>query len=225
VATSLALAAWAALFWFLLVTGRTALYLSSRTAWVVPMGAIVLTIAAIGRLLTARTEHLEPLQRRHAVAVGFVILPVVAVLALPPATLGSFAASRRSVSSGIVAGGRQVSATGAITLVDVAASNWSKEGQRALVRRAGSTVTFTGIVTERPGLPADEFYLTRFIISCCVADALSVSVRVVGAPPGRFAQDDWVRVTGTMFPVGQEVIVAATAVEGIPEPADPYLNP
>ncbi|MGH2738157.1 MAG: hypothetical protein ACRDHH_05020 [Actinomycetota bacterium] len=41
-------------------------------------------------------------------------------------------------------------------------------------------------MTRREGSPADEFVLTRFIVSCCVADALSVQVRVVGAPPGRF---------------------------------------
>ena len=46
VATGLALAAWGALFWTLLVTGRTYLYLSSRTAWLVPLGAVIFTVAA-----------------------------------------------------------------------------------------------------------------------------------------------------------------------------------
>lgn len=224
VAAGAALAAWAAVFWFLLVSGRTQLYLGARTAWVVPLGAIALTLAAAGRLATARTDHREPLRRREAWGLGLVALPAVLVLALPPTSLGAFAASRRSVSAGFVSSTGDV-ATGELTLVDVASADWSREGQRALIRRAGEQVSFVGFVTEREGLPADEFYLTRFIVSCCVADALSVQVRVVGAPPGRFRQDEWVRVDGSIYPVGQEVLVAATSVASVPEPEDPYLNP
>ena len=54
VATGLVLGAWAGLFWFLLATERWSLYLSTRTFWVVPTGAILLTIATVGRLATAR---------------------------------------------------------------------------------------------------------------------------------------------------------------------------
>ena len=57
VATGAVLGAWASLFWFLLVTDRWSLYLSTRTFWVVPTGAILLTIAAVGRLMTARVPR------------------------------------------------------------------------------------------------------------------------------------------------------------------------
>lgn len=224
VAAGVALAAWAVAFWFLLLSGRTQLYLGSRTEWVVPLGAVALTLAAAGRLWTARTDHRERLRTRDAWGFAVVALPAVLVLALPPASLTSFAASRRSVSAGFVSTTGDPS-SGEITLVDVAASDWSSEGQRALVRRAGEQVSFVGFVTEREGLAADEFYLTRFIVSCCVADALSVQVRVVDAPPGRFRQDQWVRVDGAIYPVGHEVIVAASGIEPVAEPADPYLNP
>jgi uncharacterized repeat protein (TIGR03943 family) len=222
-ATSAVLAAWAALFWYLLASGRSALYLSSRTAWVVPMGAIVLTIAAAGRLLTARAGKPEPLAGRTAWGLGLIVLPAVLVLVLPPGALGSYAASRRSaVSAGVVPS--EGVASGEITLVDVAAAKWSKDTLRQLVRRAGARVAFVGFVTEDPGAPADEFVLTRFIVSCCVADALSVQVRVVGAPPGEFRQDQWVRVTGSLYPLGPEMIVDASSVEKVPRPARPYLN-
>ena len=57
--------AWAGLFWFLFVTGRTSLYLSTRTSWLVPTGAAILTVAAIGRLATARAATTEPLEPRR----------------------------------------------------------------------------------------------------------------------------------------------------------------
>ena len=219
-----ALAAWGALFWFLLLSGRTSLYLSSRTAWVVPVGAILLTISAAGRLASARTSRPEPVSRRTTWGLGFVVLPVIAILALPPATLGAFAASRRSLSSGLVGVAPNVAAGGPVTLASVAAAGWSDEARRSLVERAGTGVTFEGIIARREGQPADEFMLTRFIISCCVADALGVQVRVVGSPPGGFRTDEWVRVSGTFYPVGREVVVDAETVEHIPRPKSPYLN-
>ncbi|MGH2692795.1 MAG: TIGR03943 family putative permease subunit, partial [Actinomycetota bacterium] len=197
---------------------------SSRTAWVVPVGAILLTIAAIGRLATARTDDPHPLGRGTAWGVGFVLLPVVAILVLPPAALGSYAASRRSLSSGLVATAPDLASGGQVTLASVAAAGWSEDARRSLVRRAGSKVSFEGIVARRDGQAANEFMLTRFIVSCCVADALSVQVRVVGAPPGRFDEDDWVRVSGAFYPVGKEVVVDASEIEPIPQPDDPYLN-
>jgi uncharacterized repeat protein (TIGR03943 family) len=224
IAQAVALAAWAGLFWFLLLADRTSLYLSSRTAWVVPVGAILLTLAAVGRLATARTPNAGPLGRSTVWAVGFVLLPVVAILVLPPAALGSYAASRRSLSSGLVASGPELEAGDAVTLAAVAAAGWSDDARRSLVARAGSQVSFEGIVTKRDGQAADEFMLTRFIVSCCVADALSVQVRVVGAVPGEFEEDDWVRVEGAFYPVGQEVVVDASDIEPIPQPNDPYLN-
>lgn len=223
VATGAVLAVWAVVFWWLLLTGRSALYLSSRTAWVVPLGAVVLTVAAAGRLATARAERREPLAARTAWGLGLIVLPAVLVLALPPAALGSYAAARRSaVTAGVVPD--ETVATGEISFVDVAAAKWSKETLAQLVHRAGTEVSFVGFVTEDPGAAADEFVLTRFIVSCCVADALSVQVRVVGAPPGGFEEDQWVRVTGSLYPLGHEMIVDASSVDPVPRPARPYLD-
>ena len=225
-ASTMTLAAWAALFWFLMATDRTSLYLSSRTDWVVPVGATILTIATIGRLSSARTTQREELGSRDAWTAGVIVLPVVIVLALPPASLSSFAASRRSSfsSAGFTTSAGDV-AEGELSLADVAGALRSGDAMSALATRAGSEVGFTGFVTRDGSTPADEFVLTRFLISCCVADALSVEVRVVGAPPGRFEKDDWVRVTGKIYPVGGEVILDAAEVEAVPRPDKPYLNP
>jgi putative membrane protein len=219
------MAAWAGLLWFLEISGRTAFYLSSRTSWVVPMGAIILTVATMGRLASARSRP-AALSGREALALGAIVIPVVAVLVLPQASLSSFAASRRSsfVGAGFVASAEDIAA-GELSLPDVAGALRTTEGKKALVARAGDEVSFVGFVTRDDGTAADEFTLTRFLISCCVADALSVEVRVVGAPPGQFKEDEWVRVTGDLYPLGEEVAVDATDVEKVPRPKRPYLNP
>ncbi len=226
IAAAAALAAWAVLFWFLMASERTFLYLSSRTDWLVPVGAVLLTLATAGRAASLRSRAPEPLDTRNAITTGLIILPVVIVLALPPASLTSFAASRRSSfsSAGFTASVEDV-AEGELSLGDVAGAMRSEESMKALIARAGSEVDFTGFVTRESTTPADEFVLTRFLISCCVADALSVEVRVVGAPPGEFEEDEWVRVTGKIYPLANEVIVDATDVEKVKRPKRPYLNP
>ena len=226
VLSALALATWAGLFWFLLLTDRTSLYLSSRTAWVVPMGAIVLSIATLGRLLSSRVEAPEPVSRKEVGGLALIMVPVVTVVSLPAASLDSFAASRRSsLTSGSFVSSAEDIASGELTLVDVSGATRSREAMRALVQRAGEQVSFTGFVTRDETTPPNEFVLTRFLISCCVADALSANVRVVGAIPGEFKEDEWVRVEGAMYPLGREVIVDVSEIVGVPRPEHPYLSP
>jgi putative membrane protein len=224
--TGLALAAWAGLFWFVLATGRTGLYLSSRTAWVVPMGAVLASTAAVLRLASARTMQPEQLTGRERWALGVVVLPVVILLAMPPATLGTYSAGRRSgfVGSGVSASEGSLD-SGTITLIDVAAAQSSASGRAALQRRAGEEVTFEGLVTTATDAGPGEFNLTRFIITCCVADATIAQVRVVDAPPGQLQDNEWVRVTGTLYPLGDDILVDASAVDPIPAPEHPYLTP
>src|SRR6185436_15908332 len=90
------LGAWATLFWFLLLTGRDAFYLSTRTMWVVPVAAVLLTAATIGRLVTAKTRVPEPLERKELAIMAAMIVPVLLVMVLPQATLGSFSAGKRA---------------------------------------------------------------------------------------------------------------------------------
>src|SRR5687768_17478032 len=72
----LALGSWAAGFWFLLITDRTSLYLSTRTAWVVPTGAVLLTVGFLGRLLSVRSDEPKPITALSAWGTGLIVLPV-----------------------------------------------------------------------------------------------------------------------------------------------------
>lgn len=224
ISIAVVLGAWAALYVFLLVSDRTSLYLSSRTAWLIPVGAAILIVAFLGRLLF-RGEGEQPLSRRDAGGLAVVAIPVIVVLALPPASLSSYAAGRRSsfASAAFVPSVEDI-AKGDLSLADVAGAVRSEEAMAALQARAGAEVSFVGFVNRDSGMPADEFMLTRFLISCCVADALSVQVRVVGAPSGSLEQDQWVRVTGSLYPLQDEVVIDTQKIEKIARPKHPYLN-
>lgn len=223
---SFVLAAWAGLFWFLIVSGRSNLYLSTRTDWVIPIGAVVLSAAALGRLFSVRVSSTSALSHRDLFTSAFMLLPVVVVVALPPTSLGSFAASRRSSFSSVaLSSSPEDLATGELSLMDLGGAIRSTDGLNALVERAGSPVSFDGFVVRDKGMPADEFQLTRFIVTCCVADALEVDVRVVGVTPGQFSEDEWVNVRGTLYPLGSQIVVQASEITTIPKPKRPYLTP
>lgn len=225
VAGTVVLGAWAALFWFLLVSGRDAFYLSTRTEWVVPVAAVLLTLATFGRIASARAAQPEPLRSRELGVMIAMVVPVLLITILPPATLGSFSAGKRSAvaGAGFSASAGDI-ATGDLTLVDVATAQTTPEGERALAKRAGEQVDFIGFVTRYADTPADEFLLTRYVVSCCVADATVAQVRVVNVTPGAFADNEWVEVTGTIYPIGREVIVNASTILDVPRPERPYLS-
>jgi len=226
VAGTAVLGAWAFLFWFLWLSGRDALYLSTRTAWVVPVAAALLTAATLGRLASARVTTPETLRAREAWIMGLMVVPVVLVLAAPPATLGTFSAGKRSGFSGTgFAASASEIGEGELTLVDVAAAQTTPEGERALAGRAGESVSFVGFVVRRDDTPADEILLTRYVVSCCAADAAVAQVRVVNVTPGEFEPDEWVEVTGPIYPLGREVIVDAQQVVEVDRPDRPYLTP
>jgi len=224
-ATGFALAIWAGAFWFLLAADRTAFYFSSRTMWLLPVGAVTLTAAMVGRFLTARVSRPEPLTRRQLGTLAVLIIPALVVTAFPPAALGSFAVGRRTTAitgAYVSMSGRDLS-KGDLSLLDIFGLSYNGELDK-LAPRAGSTSSFTGFVTKEPSDGADAFRLNRFMISCCPGDAVNMQLRIVGAPPGGFKTDDWVRVTGKIYPIGAEVIVDATEVARVDRPQHPYLN-
>lgn len=221
----LVLTAWAGLFWFLWMTGRDGLYLSTRTSWVIPVGAILLTLAAAGRLASARTSSEESVTPRESWVLAGIALPVVLLLALPPVTLDSYSADRRSTfgGTGLQASARDVS--GELDFIDVGAAQTFDSALEALHDRAGEEIVLEGFVATTSGLAPDEILLARYIVTCCVADATIARVRVIGVAPGSLAADDWVRVEGQVYPVGREVLVTASSIEPIPVPDRPYLTP
>jgi uncharacterized repeat protein (TIGR03943 family) len=226
IATGLALAAWGALFCTLLVSGRTYLYLSSRTAWLVPLGAIIFTVAAVGRIATARTTDDEPLDRRTSWTLGAITIPVVLLLALPPATLGTYSVGKRATFGGSAIGATARDVTGPLDFVDIGAAQSFPAAMRQLEARAGEPITLEGFVSKEASAP-DEILLTRYIVTCCVADATIAQVRIVGLEPADYPDDEWLQVTGNVYPIGREVLVASDSsrVQQIPVPDQPYLMP
>lgn len=85
----------------------------------------------------------------------------------------------------------------------------------------------TGFVTIMPGWPAHIFMITRFVLTCCAADAYPVGLAVelpTGILPPK--PDSWLEVTGEITTVmldgKRQVAIGSARLTPIPEPRTPY---
>ena len=158
------------------------------------------------------------------------VVPLVVLLLVAPAPLGADAARRQEARAPVYLGTEfPPLAPGAHGVAELPVTEVI---DRALWDSAGSLdsapVRVEGLVVHDDALP-DGFLLTRFVLSCCAADAIPVQVGVVGG--GRPAEDEWVVVEGTVVPppdVGPDEVqlpridIEASSVQPAPRPGDPY---
>jgi uncharacterized repeat protein (TIGR03943 family) len=224
---ALTLAAWAALFTWLWASGESVRYLGPRTQWVVPVGAIGLTLAAAGYLRATRDGPRVRLSAREGLGLAALLVPVLAAAVLAHAQLGALAASNKLSSRGIDASAlARLASKDAkqIGFLQLNAAGRDEQLTRELGLVAGKPVELTGFVSASEG-GTRPFTLSRFYITCCVADAVPVGVRVF--PPGkdpRLHRDDWIDVTGVLAHLHREWVVRALRIERVKPPSDPYLS-
>jgi len=82
-------------------------------------------------------------------------------------------------------------------------------------------VTAMGMVVHVKQLPADQFLLVRFRMTCCAADAQPVAVPVRWRDAAALKENAWVKVFGQTNP--QAKVLVADEVDPTKEPSNPYL--
>ena len=93
----------------------------------------------------------------------------------------------------------------------------------------GQQANVVGFVYHDARLDNGQFMLSRFVITCCVADALAVGLPVNGMDRMDLPDNTWVHVKGTLDKTsidGDTVpLIQATSIEIIEAPEQPYLYP
>jgi uncharacterized repeat protein (TIGR03943 family) len=131
--------------------------------------------------------------------VGWLLLvPVLVVMLIQPAALGSYAVSSRSVVPGGGDGefpplGAPVRGAVPMSMAEFVTRAVRDPGQSL----AGVRVRLVGFVAPTDG--GGGYRLTRFVIFCCAADAEALQAVVRGDPIPR-ARDQWLEVDGTWQP-------------------------
>jgi uncharacterized repeat protein (TIGR03943 family) len=224
------MALWSGVFAWLWLSGEMTRYLGPRTYWVAPFGALALVgAAAVTAAGARRASDRTRLSARDAFRFGVILLPLVAMVAVPGAQLGSQAAANKAPAGILVGAAAAVPGapgSGPVGFRDIYYAGQS-EGY-ALERgiSAGMSVRLTGFITHPPDIPEGYFALTRFYVSCCAADAIPYSVTV--DPPGPFVpraypDDRWLEIRGQLVQMDTGFTLTPHSIRPVKTPDDPYL--
>jgi uncharacterized repeat protein (TIGR03943 family) len=91
----------------------------------------------------------------------------------------------------------------------------------------GQRVKVQGFVIYAENLPKEYLLISRFVITCCAADAYPISLPVkLSQGRDAYKPDSWLEIEGQMVTETlagkRQLTIAATALKPIPEPKNPY---
>ncbi|MDQ1516329.1 MAG: hypothetical protein QOE80_2159 [Actinomycetota bacterium] len=200
-------------------------------AVLVALGGVVLL--GPGRA-TARSGHAHDGHDHSGASriAWLLVAPILAIAVVVPRPLGAFAANRAAATLltptradfGPLPAPSVPGAPVDLSLRDFAGRAIYDHG-RSL---QGTPVRLVGFVT--PDARGGGFLLTRFIVTCCAADARPLRVAIRGVAEPWPAPDTWLEVTGIWHPETRTAedqrppVLDAGQVRSIPAPANPYLR-
>lgn len=214
---------------FLILTGNLTYYINLRFAWLAYAGTAIFVLLALVSLYSC----LNPQQAHHHYQISWdmlliVAFPLLLAITIPPRSLGI-----EAVNGGISL--RPVAVDSAATFsrspLDRNILDWLREFNRSHTPAAmnGQPVEVIGFVYHEPDFAEEEFMISRFTMSCCVADAYPIGMPVHFVGSANFNAGDWVRVSGELkaneFGGDFLPVVFASQIDLVEEPALPYLYP
>lgn len=219
--------------------GSLGYFINLRYGWLTVIAMVCLVLLAAALLLTARTSARGGAGKRVAMPwMGAALLVVPVLLALvPPRPLGTDAMATRALQIGSVpaaaglgpASELEVGASGAPrTVLDwLVLFDQESTGGGDLSRFAGESARVRGFVYRDERFPAGTFMVSRFLLSCCAADAAPIGL-AVRWPDAEFLEDDaWVWVSGEFSVesfLGERMpVLVGAEVTAADQPPQPYL--
>ena len=219
--------------------GSLGYFINLRYGWLTVVAMVSLVLLAAAPLATAPARARRGSGERVAMPwMGAALLVVPVLLALvPPRPLGTDAMATRALQIGSVPA---AAGLGAVSELEVGAAgaprtvlDWlvlfdqETTGGGDLSRFAGESARVRGFVYRDERFPAGTFMVSRFLLSCCAADAAPIGL-AVRWPDAEFLEDDaWVWVSGdfsveTFLGERMPVLVGAE-VTAADQPPQPYL--
>jgi uncharacterized repeat protein (TIGR03943 family) len=216
-----------------LSSGAITFYINQRFAWLTWGATLALLIMGIAQGQQIRNLKSQPPNPK---SLGLPIWSYLALLVplflgvvIPPQPLGASVAGNRGLISAAGVAQEAVSSPGVPARRDILGWLRAFGPEPDPEAFAGQTVEVVGFVYRDEEMAADQFMVARFLIVCCVADAIPVGLPVHYAEAAHLELDTWVRVKGT-FAAGEVrgerlPIIVADEVTVVSQPVQPYLYP
>ena len=195
-------------------------------------GAFLLNAAGVFSLTRKKQRGEQPTAIRSLVASLLLVFPVVIGLSSPAQPLSSTSLDDRGVSLTATFGNiKESSQSFEVIEDDRNILDWIKLAGSAADPSVytGQQANVVGFVYHDDRLEEGQFMLSRFVITCCVADAQAIGLPVESTQSAELSDNTWVRVQGTLDKTiinGDTVpLIQAAAIETIAAPEQPYLYP
>lgn len=222
-----------------IANGTLLFYINRRFAWLTWIATILLLLMAFAYQQTAQAKHHDhdgAHDHHHHAPQGswltlfLVALPLLLGVLVPPQPLGAQAIGMREVNTdGLGLGDDEVVLTRATAERNIL--DWLRAFGAAddLAVLDGQEANVIGFVYRDEAFANDQFMVSRFVVSCCVADATALGLIVSWPGSLDLPLDAWVEVQGA-FQSGQfdgqaTPILIADSVTPTAPPNQPYLYP
>lgn len=221
---------------FKLISGTLSLYINMQYMPLTVFGIIVLALMTfvIIRHPGVESDGHSDSDHQHdisASALMILMIPLLIGLLIPVHPLDATAASTRgmNVSAPLVGNSSTrefQSAADTRNILDWIVIFNSTDDLSPYV---GQAARVTGFVYHDPRLPANQFIVSRFVITCCTADASAIGMIVNWDQSADLKESSWVEVKGPVQASklgGQPIpLIEASYVQSTPQPDQPYLYP
>ena len=216
-------------------------YINLRFMALTEIGIAFLAVLAQRLFMEARRANKTKLEEEHAhehdhtpapVNLWIMLIPLAIGILIPAKPLNSAAVSTK----GLTTSSALISSQAPSKLFETESEqrnvlDWVKlfYFEKDLQPYLGQRASVIGFVYFDEKLPPGQFFVSRFVISCCAADGYAVGMIVDWQAAGSLKKDTWVKVSGpveaTTFNNGTSPLIRAEAVELVEQPDQPYLYP
>jgi len=233
----LAIAAWGSLMLKYWLTGKLNLLIHPDYFWLVITGGLGLLVVAVlkGWQLLRHRRRALAVQHVSLLPPGFssILLLVTAILGLTftPRVFASQTALQRGVTDFLAATRSQPQAfRTSVKPEERSLLDWVRTLNVYPEPDAysGQKVKVQGFVIHPPELPPEYILISRFVITCCAADAYPVGLPVKLTENSQvYPPDTWLEVEGQMITENlggkrQLTIQSSVPPKKIPQPQNPY---
>ena len=228
------------MFYAKISDGTLNFYISQRFAWLSFVAVLlffVLALTMVYRLLERRSTAETGMPATHggnmsALSLAILAIPALLGLLVPARPLGASAISSKGIGLTAPTGPQSVTQvrrpnTGTRNILD-----WLREFQREadpVAAFKGQSVDVIGFVYRDARSGENQFWVSRFAVSCCVADAAALGLLVQTDQTKTLKTDVWVRVTGkigaSQFAGETLPAILPEKIEPVDQPKQPYLYP
>jgi putative membrane protein len=238
-------------FAYIYLSGKWAYYIDPRFQWLSIVAVLLLAMLALSftgsRSENHEHDHEDPHDHHHETVdehdheahshgafwpIFIVAIPLVLGVAVPAKPLGAGAIKTRGIDADFSSITLSQGSTTSLSIIasernvlDWARAIASSSDPREFI---GQDADVIGFVYRDSRFSDNQFFVTRFTLTCCVADALPVGLVVQVPEDGtQYATDSWVRVKGHFEEVSFDgtliPVLFADEVIPIEQPEQPYL--